>query len=59
MVFLIYEGLNERDIPESVVRLKIPTPPEKNANWKLKKSLEWETRTLPEDKGGSGITSLQ
>ena len=53
MVFLIYEGLKERDIPDSEVRLKIPTPPEKNANWKLRKSLEWETGTLSEDKGGS------
>ena len=59
MVFLIYEGLKERDIPDSVVRLKIPTPPEKNANWKLRKSLEWETGTLPEDKGGWGTASLQ
>ena len=59
MVFLIYEGLKERDIPDSEFRLKIPTPPEKNANWKLRKSLEWETGTLSEDKGGSGTTSLQ
>ena len=35
MVFLIYEGLKERDISDSVVQLKIPTPPEINANWKL------------------------
>ena len=33
MVFLIYEGLKERDIPDSMVRLKIPMPPEINANW--------------------------
>ena len=31
---MIYEGLKERDIPDSVVRLKIPTPLEINANWK-------------------------
>lgn len=41
-----------------MVRLKIPMLPKKNANWKLRKLLEWETRTLPEDKGGSGTTSL-
>ena len=29
MVFLIYEGLKERDIPESVVRLKIRRAGEK------------------------------
>ena len=59
MVFLIYEGLKERDIPDSEVRLKIPMLPKKNANWKLRKSLEWETGTLSEDKGGSGTMSLQ
>ena len=56
---MIYEGLKERDILDSVVRLKIPMPSEKNANWKLRKSLGWEIGTLPKDKGCSGTTSLQ
>ena len=59
MVFSIYEGSKERDISDSVVRLKSPTPLEKNATWKLIKSLEWETGTLLEDKRGSGMMSLQ
>ena len=58
MVFFIYEGSKERDISDTVVQLKSPTPPKKNATWKLRKSLEWETGTLLEDKGGIGTTSL-